>query len=409
MKAVLIVPPRPYLFEQKALPPLGVLTAAAVFKKQGWDVEVLDFADGYRFVEADVHGISVNTPDLKACIQILKQLKKDGARKVIAGGPHATLMPQECLDAGFDMVSVGDGEVTIPSILNAVEYEGGLSQGWLRDIDEAPHPDRTCLDLKEYNFRIKSLPATSLMTTFGCAWGRCAFCSRVFCVTRYHSLEWVKEDLKQISDLGFSAVQIYDDEFFTFPKRDEQIIKTLNRMGFTWRVFGNSRFILKNKGLLFQAAESNLYEVLLGIESGSDQILTNINKGTTVKANIEAIEYLHSLGVRVKAAMIIMLPGESEVTLKQTWRFCEKMDQYVSEWDFTMLVPYPGSRIYAHPEQFDIKFDKKKVYQAYKGAGTEAWDPTPISTSKLSFEEGLILREALEKRFKYREKELCFE
>jgi radical SAM superfamily enzyme YgiQ (UPF0313 family) len=403
LKVALIIPPRPYLFEQKALPNLGVMTVSAVFKQLGHEVEVLDFADGFQFVEADIHGLNVTTPDFKVSTQIVAWLRKQGAQKIVAGGPHAALMPHECLDSGFDAVSVGDGEVTVPGILKGER----IACGWLENIDEAPHPDRTCLDLKKYNFKINEQPATSMMTSYSCVWGRCAFCCRPpFNKARFHSHEWVQEDLRQISGLGFSAVQVYDDEFFAYPKRDMKIIETLGQMGFTWRAFGYTPFLLRNKELLFQASKNGLHEVLLGIETGSNQIKKTINKGTTIAADKEAIKLLYFLGVGVKAAMVVMLPGESEETLKETWSFCEEMEPFVSEWDFTMLVPYPGSQIYEHPEQFDIKFDKTTVYQAYKGFGTEACNPTPVSTSKLSFEEGLILREALEQRFKHKNKEI---
>lgn len=399
MKAVLIIPPRPYLFNQKALPNLGIMTVSAVFKELGYEVEVLDFADGFQFAEADIYGLTVTTPDLEVSTQILSWLKKHGAYKVIAGGVHPTLMPRECLKLGFDAVSVGDSEVTIPQILKGV----AIATGWLENIDMAPHPDRTCLDMKKYNFKIDGQPATSMMTTYSCLWGRCAFCCRSPCnKPRFHMPWWVREDLEQIAKLGFQAVMIYDDEFFSYPNRDVKIIKSLGQMGFSWRAFGHSQFLLRNKKLLYEAYKNGLREVLIGVESGSDQILKAINKGTTVAMNKEAIKLLHFLGVKVKAAMICMLPGESEETFKETWAFCEEVEPMISDWDFTMLVPYPGSQIYEHPEQFDISFSRFQVCRAYKGAGTETWNPTPISTSKLSFEEGLIWRDRLEQRFKYK-------
>jgi len=403
LKVVLIVPPRPYLFEQKALPNLGIMTVSAIFKQLGHEVEVLDFADGFQFAEADIHGLAVTTPDFPISVKILEWLKYEGAQKVIAGGPHPTLMPGECLNAGFHAVSVGDAEVTIPKILKGQK----LACGWLPEINKAPHPDRTCLDLKRYTFKIGGKAATSIMTSRSCAWGRCAFCSRPpLNKLRLHSPEWVSDDLQQIAEFGWQAVQIYDDEFFTYPNRDLKIIKALGEMGFTWRAFGHSQFLLRNKELMYEASRNGLAEVLIGIESGSDHILKAINKGTTVAMNKEAIKLLHFLGVKVKAAMIVMLPSESQETIKETWNFCEEMEPFIADFDFTMLVPYPGSQIYEHPEQFDIFFSKKEVYQAYKGAGTEAWNPTSISTSKLSFEEGLIWREALESQFKYKKKRL---
>jgi len=398
LKAVLIIPQRPYLIEQKALPNLGIMTVSAIFKQFNYDVEVLDFADGLQFIQADIHALTTTTPDFEVSIDILKWLKKHGAQKVIVGGPHATLMPDECLAEGFDAVSVGDGEVTIPKILEGET----IAYGWLDEIDKAPHPDRTCIDLKKYQFKIDGQPATSMMTSSSCIWGNCYFCSRPkYKKIRFHSPEWIEDELKQIIESGFNAVMIYDDEFFTYPKRDLEIIRMLGQMGFTWRAFGHSKFILHNKNLLYEASKNGLREVLIGVESGSDRILKIINKGSTVAMNKEAIKFLHSLNIRVKAAMIVMLPGESDVTLNETWAFLEEMEQFISDYDFSMLVPYPGSRIYENPEQFDLQFDKNDIHRPFKGAfKTEKWEPARISTSSLSFEEGLMWRDKLEDRFK---------
>jgi len=396
---VLIVPPRPYLLNQKALPNLGILTVSSVFKELGHEVEVLDFADGWRFIEADLYGIYVSTPDVQVSVSILKWIKAKGAKKVICGGPHATLRPKECFEFGFDAVCVGDGEVTVPKVLNGEK----LAVGWLKNIDEAPHPDRTCLDLKTYDFEIAGVQATSMMTCYGCIWRRCAFCCRPpHDVLRFHSAEWVIQDLNEIADLGFKAVMIYDDEFFTYPQRDMKIINALGEMGFTWRAFGHSRFLLKNKQLVCEASQNGLREVLIGVESGSNRILQTINKGTTAEMNKQAIEMLHNLNVDVKAAMIVMLPGESKETLEETWSFCEEVKDYVKDWDFCMLVPYPGSLICEKPEGFNIKFEERKIYTAYKGMHTKTWNPLKVSTSKLTFEEGLSWRNVLESRFKFK-------
>jgi len=374
---------------------------AAVAKQLGCEVEVYDFADKWTYVEADLYGVYVSTPDVHTSIAILKWLKEKGAEKVSAGGPHATLMPKECLEAGFDAVCVGDGEVGFPKILKGER----IAVGWLKNIDESPHPDRSCVDLKSYDFKVGDVQSTSMMTCYGCIWSKCAFCCRPpHDLLRFHSADWVIEDLKQISDLGFRGVMIYDDEFFTYPKRDRQIIKELGRMEFSWRCFGHARWILRNKQLVNEASENGLRGVLIGAESGSRQILETINKGSNPQMNREAIRLLSSKGVSVKAAMVVMLPGESPETLSETWQFCEDVEPYVDDWDFTMLAPYPGSKIFEMPEKFDLRFDKRDVYKAYKGSGTECWEPPKISTSKLSFQEGLKWRDALEQRFKFKNK-----
>jgi anaerobic magnesium-protoporphyrin IX monomethyl ester cyclase len=398
MRVCLIFPPSPFLLDPKALPPLGVLYVSAALKRLGHDVTVLDFADGYRFVEADVYGVSITTPQFPEAVKILKFLREHGAERVVAGGPHASLMPKECLEAGFDAVGVGDGELTMPVLMNADSPR--IVEAWATDVDALPHPDRTALDLHSYNFKIRGVKATSMMSSRGCVWGKCAFCSRWDKAFRPHSAEYVIEEVKQIHDLGFNGLMIYDDEWFVLPKRDRKIIGVLGELGFTWRAFGRADFILRNRELVEYAARNGLAEVLIGVESGSDYILGIIRKGTTSRMNLEAIRFLHERGVDTKCAIIIGLPGESPETLRETWSFCEKVEPYVESWDFTVFTPYPGSHVYNCPEMYDIKFDKARVYAAYKGMGSPNWNPAPVSTSKLSFEEVLAWRESFERRFK---------
>lgn len=400
MKVVLIAPPSAFLLDQKALPHLGLLYIAASLKRFGHEVKILDFADGYRFEEADVQGVSTTTPQFPEALKVLSFLRERGAKRVVVGGPHASLMPEECLENGFDAVGVGDGELTMPVLINP--HSPRVFSAWAQDIDDLPHPDRKALPLWNYTFEIRGLKATSMMTTRGCIWGKCVFCSRWDKNVRFHSPAYVQEEIHEIHELGWDALQIYDDAFFIFPKRDRQIVEALGRYGLVWRAMGRADYILRNKNLLEFAEKKGLAEVAIGIESGSNLILKVIEKGTTRQMNVEAIRFLHSLEIDVKANMVVMLPSESPETLAETWRFCELIEPYVSSWDFTVFVPYPGSAVYAYPESFDIEFDKNHVYEAYKGMGTSCWNPPKVKTSRLTFEDGMKWRDTLEARFKYK-------
>ena len=337
------------------------------------------------------------TSDFPRAVEIARWIRdRNPDAKIIAGGPHATLCPSEFLENGFDIVCVGDGEACVSQLNDGSR----VIEGWLTNID-AYHPDRNAVDLWDYEFRIDGERATSMISARGCSYARCHFCSRWDRHVRFHSPEYVGKEIKDIVEHGFKAIALYDDEFFTNPKRDEQIVGVLGKHDMVWRCFGHTKYVLKNRELVKQASRNGLREVLLGIESGSDHILRVINKGATVKENIEAIEFLHELGIRVKNAMMVGLPSESEETLKETWKFCEKVEPYTSDWDFCPFVPYPGSRIYEHPELFDISFKAQDTYRAYKGMHAEGWEPLRISTSKLNFERIMEFREHLEERFKY--------
>jgi len=407
MKVCLISPPKPYLLNPMACPPLGLMTVASVFKAMNYEVEFVDLNKHGKIPEAELYGISITTPDFYTAIEIKRGIEG----KVIVGGPHATLCPEECWKH-FDFVCCGDFTAVeiLPEVLkdciSAVIY-GKMPE----DIDKY-QPDREILDLWDYEFYVDGMRATTMMTAHSCAWaaktGGCAFCSRYphpYDSLRYHSVEWVEEEIAEIAEHGFKASNCYDDEFFTNAIRDGQIIELFPEYGIeAWRCFGHSLFILRNKELVKKAAKMGLREVLLGIESGSAKILKLIGKGVTPDMHEKAIKFLHECGIKVKAACIVGLPGESIETLAESWKFYERIEPFIETWDFTVFTPYPGSKIYENPEKYDIRFNPKDVYTAYKGMHAE-WKPCRIETSKLSFEQILKARDLLERRFKFNKQE----
>jgi len=272
----LIIPERPYLANQMALPHLGVLQVSSALKEHGYEVTVLDFANGYHFVEADWYGITATTADWIEAIKIKRWLEENGADRIMIGGPHVTSNPNDA-SKHFEYIGVGDGEV---SAINIVKNGNRIAYGFLKDIDRY-HPDKEAIDLWSYEFYIDGKRATSMVTTYSCLWGKCSFCSRYpkpFSRVRFHSVEWCAEEIEQIAELGFPAVMLYDDEFFTYPKRDKQIIRILGEYGMVWRCFLRSDYAMKNIEMIKEATDNGLREVLIGIESGSDKILKIINK-----------------------------------------------------------------------------------------------------------------------------------
>lgn len=398
----LIAPDRPYLITQKSLPPLGPLYLANTLKSKGYDVEVVDFADSTTFSrDADVCGVTILSPDFIRSKEILRSLKRNGAKRVIAGGPHAAIAPEECLKAGFDGVSIGDGELTIERLINGEK----IVTAWAKNIDDF-YPDRSAIDLWDYEFYVRGVRATSLITSRGCWWaaktGGCSFCCR--CdgrKLRFNSAKHVKKELVDIQSIGFEAIVLYDDTFFSYPKRDTRIVKDIRELGFTWRCFSRADVVLRNKKVVEEAVKTGLSEVLLGVESASDSILKTINKGFTKKQVSEAINFLYDLGVDVKVTFIVGCPSESEETLMETKGFLDEHITKLHDVDFTILQIYPGCDIWREPSKFDLVWQESNT--AYKSKPGEYGGCTPISTSSLSFEELLEWRDKLEKLFKPKE------
>ncbi|MCZ7404294.1 MAG: radical SAM protein [Candidatus Methanoperedens sp.] len=399
MKISLILPPRPYLFEQKSFPYLGVLVVSSALKKAGHDIKVFDFADGYKYSRSDFYGIYSTNADFSEAKKIRDFIRSyENGAKIMIGGPMATYSPQECLKE-FEYVAMGDGEISAYEIIK--HKTKGIHIGHLDNID-LYHPDRTALNLHDYKFYVDKKLATSMVTSYSCAYGKCAFCSRPpspFNRVRFHSVDWCKDEIDDVVKFGFKAIMIYDDEFFTNPKRDKDIVDYLGESIEAWRCFVRTDYTLRNKELIERAAKNNLKEVLIGIESGSNTVLSAIDKGCTSSQNFLSVKLLSNCGIKVKCAMIIGLPSESEKTLKETWEWCEKAEPYVTDWDFTTFTPLPSSDIYESTYSYDIQFDKKCTFVPYKAMNMKS-EICPIRTKDLTYGEICEARKNLEDRFK---------
>ena len=148
--------------------------------------------------------------------------------------------------------------------------------------------------------------------------------------------------------------------------------------------------------ILEKMRSSGCLEVGIGIESGSQRILNTVNKGETVKKNMAAIKMCHKVGIRIKGFFVVGLPGENEESIRETEKFLEEAD--LNDMDITIFSPYPGSHIYKNKKNFDIHFKDDYEHAWYKGRPHDYH--TTISTSALSSDDILRIRDDLEKRFK---------
>lgn len=388
----LINPPSPFLNDQLIMPPLGILYIIASLKERGIQVKFLDLALGKQQLPwSEAYGITSNTPQFPYVRDFLrKNAFPNPEAKVCIGGPHATLCPQECLEVGFDAVVVGEGEYAVFDFLNG--SQGIINAQIIKDLDTVPFPDRTLV--KNYDYRIDDKWTTTIITSRGCPF-QCAFCCKNWKGVRFRSWQNIAEELKEIKELGYEGVQFEDDAVWYRPQRDLKIFESLHDLDFVWRAPMRADFVTVERAKIM--ASHGCKEVFIGIESGSDFILKNINKNITVKQNERALKIFYEAGIRVKIGVIIGLPSESEETVKETWEFCERMEPYINDWGITTLVPYPGSAIYDHHEDFDIQFDKNKIYEAHTGG------KCVVSTSALSIEEIADWRKTFYKRFKGRD------
>jgi len=404
LKICLVNPASPFLINKFVFPNLGLLTISSYLKKNGYyNIEFIDIESNkdYSYIKADIFFIYICTPNVEYAKEIMIQLRKNNLlSKFVAGGPHASLMPQELIC--FDSISVGDGEV---SSLQIVQDYPNLKKIYIEtkieNLDEIPFPDRSIIDINKYaeNYKLNGNPTTTIITSRGCPWGKCSFCCQYNLPgskVRYRSAKNIIEEIKEIQEkYNISSFMFFDDTFLGNKRRFKEFCKLVKPLNITYRCLSRVESITPE--IISLLVETGCVETGLGLESADQNILNTINKNINIENAEKICNMITDAGIHLKELFIVGLPGESRDSL-------QKMDDFVSrtnpfDVDFTLLSVFPGSDIYEHPEKYDIKFDRN-AKSWYKGKPNEYHKVNRISTSSLTFEELCEKRDELEKKYK---------
>ena len=171
-------------------------------------------------------------------------------------------------------------------------------------------------------------------------------------------------------------------------KRDriEKLLSLLEPLKINWRCY--SRVDTLDKDLLIKMKRAGCMEIGCGVESGSQQILDNVNKKTTVEQNTKIALLCKEVGIVFNAFIMIGLPGESYETVLETRRWFEEV--LPEKFGYNIFSPYVGTDIYMHPERYDLQLydmpDEKSWVKGRKGEYNVF-----VSTKDLSREEILRL------------------
>lgn len=415
MKILLINPPIKFIEGQGDRPPLGLAYLAANLLKNGKEhVKILDLSTKPNFSlpeyllqeKPDIVAISSMTPTFFECAAISK-ICKDTLKGIItvAGGPHPSSLPEQTLkESDFDIVIYGEGEVTFDKLIDTLENKGNLKdvQGLYyneegkilsteprqlqENIDMIPFPARHLLNMEEYTMKIQGLPATTIITSRGCPFS-CVYCNKSVFGNKFRarSPRNIVDEIKEITKTyGIKAFLFVDDTFTYDYKRTEGICDLIikEKLGIIWRCWTRSDKVDKN--LIKKMYEAGCTEMSFGIESGNQQVLNKIRKGTLVEQNEKAIKWAREMGIYVKAFFMIGLPGESMNTVKDNLEFIKKADP--NNVDFYIMTPFPSTKVWDDPESLGIKIVSKD-WRSYFHAGKEGATHSVVATEHMSRKE----------------------
>lgn len=382
-----IIPPSPFLLDERVFMSLGILKISAVLEQAGIPVEVLDlsgienFEEALKFharnTQARIFGFTATTPQMPQAAKlagVLKQVRPSS--KTIIGGPHPTLTYAAVkkeraknvsgratralgqLSETFDVIVCGDGEDAIfkaieddaPHIIDADDPKSPLFLTNKR-LNELPFPARHLVDCESYHYQIDGERAVSLIAQLGCPF-QCGFCggrnSPMLRRVRTRTTQNIVSEIASLyRDYGVKGFMMYDDELNV----NTQMVELMNAIAdkqeelgvkFKLRGFIKSQLFTQEQALAMYRA--GFRWILTGFESGSPRILENINKRATREENTRCVDIAHAAGLKVKALMSIGHPGESFETLRETGDWL--IQNRPSDFDVTIITPYPGSPYY---------------------------------------------------------------
>lgn len=387
-RIVLVAPSSGFLLTDGVLPPLGLMYISSYVEQYGHDVEIIDLSvDEVNLsgIQADFVGFSITTPQYTEAMRLKSMIPND--IKVIAGGPHATCMPNS-VDS-FDHVIIGEGEEATLKLLSGNTPIHTIRHAYLDDIDILPLPERK--HIHKYSMNFFGERATSSMTSRGCSFN-CGFCCKTWNRNvRFHSASWVEREAKQIIDLGFHGIFYYDDTFTLRKKRLFDICDRLSKLDVIWRCLVHANTV--DMKVAEKMYEGGCREIALGVESASPKILNIINKHITPEMATKAVKIFQNAGIKVKALLIVGLPGETKNTVDETvdWLIRSKPDDF----DLTIYTPFPNSPIWDNKSDYDIKFKFDGFDKMFYKGIPEKYNPI-VSTSSLSSDEIVKYRDFID-------------
>ncbi len=370
-------------------PPLGTLYAAALLRQKGFSVALFDsmledpeqgFPKAFARTRPKLVVIYEDNFNFlsKMCLGRMRQIAfgmidvaRAAGKKVVINGSDPSDHSSEYLERGADYVLLGEAEWTLLELVESIVGESGKSvdeicglayfdsksnrpartppRPLMRDLDLLPLPSRELVDMERYREVWKKAHgffSLNLVASRGCPY-RCNWCAKPIYGDSFHARapENVAGEMLELREkFGADHLWFADDLFGASDRWVRDLAKHVDRRAAAVPFKMQSRVDLMKESTAGLLRRAGCAEVWMGVESGSQQILDAMDKGTLVSEVPRARENLRKNGIRACFFLQFGYPGE-------TLRDIQKTIQLVRETrpddiGVSVSYPLPGTKFY---------------------------------------------------------------
>lgn len=359
--------PRVVLYNPRAVfytMPLSLIALASSLDRSKVEVVIIDGrldADPVRTVAAAAKGavcvgITVLTgAPIHDALAVSRAVKADRPEcPIVWGGWHPSLFAKECLaDPSVDIVVSGQGEDAFRDIVDrliAGQPVDVAQSRPLKELDEFPAHDYSLIPVERY-FALKGARQIDYITSQGCRF-RCAFCADPAVFAR----GWTGLAPERIADevsflhrqYAIQDLAFQDETFFTNAPRinalAEQFLK--RNLPITWTATLRADQACRiGEELFAKAVRAGLRRVMVGVESGSQEMLDRLQKDMKLEQVRTAAEMCTRHGVGAIFNFIVGFPGESQQSMQATLSLAKELRRSNAEFETPIFYyrPYPGN------------------------------------------------------------------
>jgi anaerobic magnesium-protoporphyrin IX monomethyl ester cyclase len=353
--------------------PLGIGYLAAVLRKNGYQVDVIDcqalklnyddFKTELSKRNPDVVGVTSTTLTYKSAAQIAKIAKEVNPNcTALIGGPHVSFWDENALKEypQLDAVIRKEGEYTVLEIVQRIEagkpyYDvvgttcrkgneivRNPDRPYIQNLDELPFPAHDLFPFEHLNrFGAIIFP---VYTSRGCLFW-CNFCSAVRMFGRGYRMRSPKNVVDEIEhlvkDFGAKQFTFYDDAFTVDQNRVKEICEEIIRRKLVIKFDCETRVDMVTKELLQTMKNAGCIAVWFGVEAGSQMVIDAMGKGYKLETIKKSFKLAQDVGLMTVASVVLGFPEETPETLRETTKFIEALNP--DDVGYYIATPYPGT------------------------------------------------------------------